>query len=133
MNEWLKRYATANEQGADPLWRIDLVAGDREEIDAQLTYVGCNLADRLRRIGVKQNAALMSDPGALLDRLNCADLVIGMHDADKDRAWRDCHAQRPVALYRENRIAAQIHYQLMELHSIAHHEAVLERNLRVPR
>src|SRR5437867_2868786 len=50
MNEWLKRYATANEQGADPLWRIDLVAGDREEIDAQLTYVGCNLADRLRRI-----------------------------------------------------------------------------------
>src|SRR5262245_35810708 len=58
MNEWLKRYAAAHEQGANSLWRIDLMAGDRKEIDAELVHVGRNLADGLRRIGVKQDAML---------------------------------------------------------------------------
>ena len=31
----------------------------------------------------------MGDSGAILDRLDGADLIVGMHDADKDRARRD--------------------------------------------
>src|SRR6266702_995173 len=93
MNEWLERYTAAYEQGANSLWRIDLMACDRKEIDGEVAYVGRNLADGLRRISVKQYVVLMSNPGAFLDRLDGADLVIGMHDADKDRARRDRHAK----------------------------------------
>ena len=69
------------------------MAGNRQKIDAELIYVGRNLADGLGGIGVKQDAVLMGDSGAILDRLDRADLVVGMHDADEDRARRDRFAK----------------------------------------
>jgi hypothetical protein len=69
------------------------VAGDGEEIDAELGHVGRNLADGLGRVGVKQDAALARDARALCDRFDGADLVVGVHDGDEDRARRDGAAQ----------------------------------------
>src|SRR5215813_15331008 len=85
----LNRHAIAHEQSADRLGRIGLVPGNRQEIDAELINLGRNLADGLGGIGVKQDAAFMGDSGAILDRLDGADLVVGVHDADEDRARRD--------------------------------------------
>ena len=42
---------------------------------------------------MKQDAVLVGDAGAILDRLDGADLVVGVHDADEDRARRDRPAQ----------------------------------------
>ena len=42
------------------------MAGDRQQIDAELVDVGGNLADGLRRIGVEQDFALAGDAGAIL-------------------------------------------------------------------
>jgi hypothetical protein len=49
----LNRDATAHKQGADPLGRIGLVAGDRQKVDAEFIHVGRNLADGLGGIGVE--------------------------------------------------------------------------------
>src|SRR5262249_14309055 len=87
------RHAVAHEQSADPLGRIGLVAGDRQQVDAELIHVGRNLADGLGGVGMKQHAALMGDAGAILDRLDGSDLVVGVHDADEDRARRNRSAK----------------------------------------
>src|SRR5262249_56517820 len=42
---------------------------------------------------MEQNAALAGNAHAVLDRLDGSDLVVGMHDADENRARRDRFAQ----------------------------------------
>ena len=42
---------------------------------------------------MKQHAALAGNPGAILDRLDGSDLVVGVHDADKNGARRDRFAE----------------------------------------
>ena len=54
MDEGLKRGATANIEGADPLRRIDLVAGNAEQVDAEGVHIRGNLPDRLCRVGVEE-------------------------------------------------------------------------------
>src|SRR5262249_411534 len=49
----LNRHAIAHEQSADALRRIGLVAGNRQEIDAELINLGRNLADGLGGVGVE--------------------------------------------------------------------------------
>ena len=58
VHQWFERYATAHEQGADSLGRIDFVAGDRQKIDAELVDASWNLADGLGSVSVKQDAVL---------------------------------------------------------------------------
>src|SRR6266446_7706554 len=70
---------------ADALGGVELVAGDGEQIDAELVDFGRDLSDRLRRVGVKANSVLPRDGADFLDRLDGADLVVGMHDAYQDR------------------------------------------------
>src|SRR5262245_34654969 len=89
MDQRLDRQPAAHEQRADAFWRVNLVAGDRQKIDAELVDASCDLADRLRSVGVEQGPALAGNAGALRDRLDGSDLVIGMHDAHEDRARRD--------------------------------------------
>src|SRR5215216_5633303 len=74
VDERLDAATAPDEQSADAFRRIDLVAGDRQEIDAESFDVGGDLADRLRRIGMEWDAVLARDMRALLDRLNGADL-----------------------------------------------------------
>src|SRR5438477_8856887 len=42
---------------------------------------------------MKQHPGLASDAGAFFDWLNCANFIVGVHDADKNRARRDRAAQ----------------------------------------
>src|SRR5262249_41927705 len=63
------------------------MAGNRKEIDAKSPYIRGNLADGLGCVCVKQNAMLMSNAGAIFNWLNRPNLVVGVHDADENRAW----------------------------------------------
>ena len=66
VNERLEPNAAPHEQRTDALGGVGLMAGDRQQIDAELVDVGGNLADGLRRIGVEQDFALAGDAGAIL-------------------------------------------------------------------
>ena len=70
-------------QRADALWRIALVTGDAQQVDAEVVDAGGELADRLRGVGVERDAARARDGADLGDRLHGADLVVRVHHADK--------------------------------------------------
>src|SRR5262245_65052597 len=87
-------YDTAtHEQGTYALGCINLMAGNRQKIDAEVVDAGRDLADGLRRVGMEQGAVLMGNAGAVLDRLDGADLIVGMHDADQDGTGTDWLAE----------------------------------------
>jgi hypothetical protein len=85
VNKRLERDAAAHVQRPDALRPVEFVAHDRQQIDAELVDAGRNLADGLRSVGVKQHAMLAGNTGTVLDRLDRADFVVGVHDADQDR------------------------------------------------
>ncbi len=89
VNQRFERDATAYKQRADTLWRVKLVSGDRKQIDPEPIHVSCNLADRLSGVGMEENTMFAGDARALRNRLNGTHLVVGVHDADEDRARRD--------------------------------------------
>ena len=60
----------------------------RIQIDAQLLDIDGNLAQRLHAIGMKRHARFTGDLCDLGNRLDRAELVIGMHH-------RDQHGLRP--------------------------------------
>lgn len=74
----------ANVERADALGGIDLVARDGEKIDPELIIdLRRDLADGLGGVGVQEHAALAGDLRDLGDRLDRADLVVRVHDADQ--------------------------------------------------
>ena len=77
--------AGAHVERAHALGRVELVAGEAQEVDAQLAHVHPDLAGRLRRVRVHQDPALVGEARDLGDRLDRSDLVVRVHDADEDR------------------------------------------------
>src|SRR6266849_5202761 len=61
---------------------IDLVTGHGEQIDCQFIYIHRHFADRLGSVCMNEDTALACDGRNLTNRLQCADLVVGVHDAD---------------------------------------------------
>ena len=85
---------------------VELVSGDRGDIDVHLVHVDRNFADRLHRVGVENDAALAADLANFGDRLQDANLVVGGHDRDQDRLVIDGALQiveidQPVFLHRQ--------------------------------
>ncbi len=78
------RILAAHIERADTLRPVHLVAGDRHQVDVLLVHIDRNLADRLRRVGVEDHAALATELADLGDGLQHADLVVGGHDRDQD-------------------------------------------------
>ncbi len=64
---------------AHALRPVDLVAGDRQQVDVHRIDVERDLADRLRRVGVEVDLALAADLADLGQRLDHADLVVHRH------------------------------------------------------
>jgi Ca-activated chloride channel family protein len=99
-----QRQAAADPERTDPLRRVDLVAGDGQEIDSQPLDVEVDLPERLHRIGVNDHTALAAGVRDLLNRLQHARLVVGEHYGHEPRVGPesidDCRgvdAPRPVA------------------------------------
>jgi hypothetical protein len=79
--------AFSNEQCSDALGCVELVSGDRKQVDAQRVYVGGDLSDRLSGIGVAEHTVLTCDPSDFRDRLNRPNLIVRMHDRDEGGIW----------------------------------------------
>src|SRR6516164_11593261 len=45
MDQRFERDAATHKQRPDPFWRINFVAGDRKQIDAEFVDAGCDLAN----------------------------------------------------------------------------------------
>src|SRR5262245_32190688 len=87
--ERLKRRPTTDIERANTLGRVDLVAGNGEQVDAKAVQVSGNLSDRLCGVGMEQNSVLTCDTAYLGDRLDRAYLVVGVHEADQDGSGAD--------------------------------------------
>src|SRR5439155_26121410 len=92
VNQWLQLDTASDIERANTFRGVELVASDREQIDAELVDLGRDLSNRLRCVRMKADPMLPRDRADFLDRLDRADLVVGVHDADQDSAWRDCRA-----------------------------------------
>ncbi len=77
------RNALADIQRANALGGIELMAGEREHIHAQLFYIYGDRTNGLHGIGVEPDLMGMRHGSQLFDRLNGADFVVGHHDADE--------------------------------------------------
>jgi hypothetical protein len=89
VDERLDPRPAADEHGADPLRRVELVPRHREEIHAELADAGRDLPDALRGVGVQWHPRRARDRRDVRDGLDRADLVVRVHDADEDRPRRD--------------------------------------------
>ena len=95
-----------------------MCAGDRHQVDIVLDHVHRNLAERLHAVGVEQDAALVADLADLGHRLDHADFVVGVHDADQDGLVGDGVAQlieidQAVLLQRQIGDAAAMLFELL--------------------
>ena len=82
--------AAANVKSADPFGTVNLVRGQAEQVDDVGLDVERYLADRLGGIGVEHNAAIVTEPADLGDRIDRPDFVVGGHDRYQDRPLGQC-------------------------------------------
>ena len=75
--------SAADVEGADSLGRVHLVAGDGEQVAADLLHVDGELAGCLDGVGVEIDVGFGGDLADLFDGLDRAGLVVGHHDADE--------------------------------------------------
>ena len=78
-----QRHTPADVQRANPLWSVEFVSGDGQQVHSQFIHQHRNLADGLSAIGVQQRAVPVGYLGDCLDWLYSANLVVGVHDADE--------------------------------------------------
>jgi len=65
------------------------MACNRQQADTKFIHTSANFPHRLRRIRMEQNFMFVGNPGNVSDRLNSANLVVGMHDGNQCRARLD--------------------------------------------
>ena len=90
VHEFLYLDTAPDVQYADALRSVELVSCDGQKVHAKVVYIDRNLADRLSAVGVHNRAVPMGDVGNLPNRLDCADLVVGVHDRNHDGPISDC-------------------------------------------
>lgn len=71
-------------EGTNPLRRIELVAGHRQEVNTEIAHIHRHLADRLRRIGVDRHPAFAAQGRHFSHRLQGTDLVVGQHQGHQN-------------------------------------------------
>src|SRR5438445_4465043 len=75
--------------GADALRSVDLVGRHGHQIDLELLQVDLDLACRLHRVAVEDDAFRAANLADLGDRLDHADLVVHHHHRNEDRVGAD--------------------------------------------
>src|SRR6267142_6127250 len=88
--------ALADPEARHALGPVDLVAGERQQVDAAGVDVELDLAEGLHGIDVERDAALARQRPDRRHRLDGARLAVGVHDRDADRVGLD----RPLDLVR---------------------------------
>ncbi len=82
-------HSLAHEERSHALGAIELVRGQRQQVDVHLADVHRHVADGLHRVRVEDDLSLAADGADLPDGLNSPDLVVRVHDRDEDRPVRD--------------------------------------------
>ena len=83
------RVAAANVERANALGAVNLVRGDREQVDIVFLHVDGNLADGLHSVGREKDAVLFGDFADFLNGIDDANFVIGVHDGNQNCFWRN--------------------------------------------
>ena len=96
----------AHVQRADALRPVGLVRGERHQIDRLPLEIDRDLAGRLRRVDVEDDAAFAADRAERADILNDADLVVDQHHrrdngVGTDRRFELLDVEQPVGPRRE--------------------------------
>jgi len=78
-----ERDSATNIKGADALGRVQFMAGDGKQIHSQFIDAHSDFAHRLCGVAMEHRPACVSHGRQFSDGLDCADLVVGMHDADQ--------------------------------------------------
>ena len=86
--------APADPQRAGSFRAVELVRRERQQIHAKRAHVDRDLSHRLHRVGVEEGAVLVRDRREVGDRLDRADLVVGVHHRDDGGLARDRRGQR---------------------------------------
>src|SRR5690554_4457532 len=94
----VQRYAVPDEQCADALGPIDLVAADGKKRARRFIHAYAHLAERLNGIRVEYHVLLRTSLGKPRDGLQRPDLVVSPHDAEHARAYSN-HLRRRFLRY----------------------------------
>jgi hypothetical protein len=89
VDQRLKLKASPDIKRTDAFRGVELVTGDRQHIDAEFVHLGWDFSDRLRCVGMKADSMLPRDRADFRERLDGTDFVVGVHDADQQRLWRN--------------------------------------------
>src|SRR6185312_8010773 len=79
------RGLAADVEGAGALRSIELMGGNRHDVDVVFVDVDRNLTDRLYAVGVEQDALLAANLPDFGNGLDDADLVVAVHDGHENR------------------------------------------------
>ena len=79
--------ATAQNQGADALRGVNLVAADTDEIEARVLEIRDSFAKTLRGIHMEKRCMFAKSLGDVVQRLDDAGLVVHMHHGYEDGVW----------------------------------------------
>src|SRR5260370_14934719 len=85
--------STADIQGDDSLWRIEFVSGNGAEINSQSVDVDRDFPRGLYGVGVEVDVGFLGDAADFFERLDGAELVVGVHDGDQNGFRPDGAAQ----------------------------------------
>src|SRR6185312_13694143 len=116
----------ADPQARDALGAVDLVAGERQQVD--VGEVEIDLAERLHGVDVERHAGGVRDGADGRDGLDGADLAVGVHDRDADRVGPD-RALHVVGIHHAGAVDADIgHREALALQPLAgpEHRVVLD-------
>ncbi len=75
----------AHVQSADALRPVEFVPAERHQIHAERLHIDWQVRGGLDGVGVKQDAVPVTDFGDFADGVDCANLVVGVHDRDQRR------------------------------------------------
>ncbi len=90
VHQWFEFQTLADVKRSHSFRTVQFVPRHGQQIDSQSIEIHGNLSHCLRGIGVKTNAMFACNDRDLFDRLNCANLVVDVHDGYQHRVWPYC-------------------------------------------
>src|SRR3990172_1063688 len=104
----LDPHVFANIERRRSLWPVELVARERERVHTEGLHVHRDPSRGGDRVGMEQHTLFAGNGADLLDRLYRADLIVRVHDGDKDRVLVDgpgrvSRINKPLLVHRQIR------------------------------
>ena len=79
----LQASSASDIEGTDAFGAVDFVAGKREQIELELIHIHGNFSGGLHGIGMEVDVGVLGDAADFFERLDGAELVVGVHDGDE--------------------------------------------------